>query len=68
MTDRINGVFVTLGDDIRIDDAEYLLNALRMVKGVIDVSPNVSDSMNHVAKIRAKTELTNAMLDALRDH
>ena len=68
MTDRINGVFVTLEDDIRIDDAEYLLNALRMVKGVIDVSPNVSDSMNHVAKIRAKTELTNAMLDALRDH
>lgn len=67
MTDRINGVFITLENDIRIDDAEPLLTALRMMKGVIDVSPNVSDSMDHVAKIRAKTELTNAMLDAIRN-
>ena len=68
MTDRINGVFVTLEENIRIDEIEHLMNALRMVKGVIDVSPNVVDSMDHVAKIRAKTELTNKLLDALRDN
>lgn len=67
MTDRINGVFVTLKDDIRIDDAEHLMNALRMVKGVADVSPNISDPNVHIAKVTAKMELERKILKVLRE-
>jgi len=68
MTDRINGVFVTLDKDIRIDDAEHLLNAIRMVKGVADVSPNISDPNVHVARVTAKIEITNKLFEVLREY
>jgi hypothetical protein len=67
MTDRINGVFVTLEDDIRIDDAEHLLNAIRMVKGVVDVTPNVTDFNDHMAKVTAKIELGDKIMKVLRE-
>jgi len=67
MTDRINGVFVTLETDIRIDDAEYLLNAIRMIRGVIDVTPNVSHPESHMAKVTAKMELEKKILKVLRE-
>lgn len=34
---------VILKDDIRDDDAKGILNALKHIKGVISVTPNVSD-------------------------
>ncbi len=67
MTDRINGVFVTLDRDIRIDDAEHLLNAIRMIKGVIDVTPNVTDFNDHMAKTTARIDLENKLLKVLRE-
>lgn len=42
MTDRHKGYVVTLADDIREDDAEAVVNALRMVRGVIGVEPVVA--------------------------
>lgn len=39
MTTRYAAFLVTLTDDIREDDAEWTLNALRMVRGVASVSP-----------------------------
>jgi hypothetical protein len=68
MTDRINGVFVTLEKDTRIDDAEYLLNAIRMIKGVGDVSVNVVDFDSHMAKTQAKTELVSKIYEAIREY
>jgi hypothetical protein len=34
MTDRYNSLTVVLDRDIREDDAEHILNAIRMIKGV----------------------------------
>lgn len=39
MTDRHSGYLVALENDLREDDAEGILNALRMVKGVVSVQP-----------------------------
>lgn len=52
MTDRHSGYIVTLAEDIREDDAEYILNALRMVKGVASVKPLVGGWEVHVASER----------------
>lgn len=57
MTDRYNGFYVTLEEDTRADDAEALMNAIKMLRGVIDVRPNVVNVTDHTASLRAKFEL-----------
>ena len=42
MTDRHAGYLVTLDEDLRSDDAEEILTALRMVKGVLAVEPIIA--------------------------
>jgi hypothetical protein len=66
MTDRVNGFFVTLDEDMRIDDAEAIMNAIRMVRRVVDVSPNVADPSDWVAQTRVRLELTKKMLELIR--
>ena len=41
MTDRLKGCTVVFDRDIRVDDAEHLLDAIRMLRGVIDVTPEI---------------------------
>ena len=67
MTDRYNALTVVLDRDMREDDAEHLINAIRMLRGVLSVNPNVSDLQDHVAIMRVKRELTQKLYDALKD-
>lgn len=57
MTDRFSTLTVVLDRDIREDDAEFIINAIRMIKGVADVSGNVSDLSEYLAMTRLKKEL-----------
>ena len=61
MTDRHAGYIVTLADDIRADDAEAIVNALRMVKGVLSVEPVVSDASLHIAERRRDVQWREAL-------
>ena len=68
MTDRIKGFTVALDNDIRIDDVEFIMNAIKMVKGVNNVEPLVSDSSDFIARSRYKSEVQTKifkMLDEL---
>jgi hypothetical protein len=56
MTDRIKGFVVTLDKDIRIDDVQPIMDAIKMIKGVIDVSPSVADSDDHMNRERVAHE------------
>lgn len=68
MTDRINSITITLDHDIRIDDArDGIIQALYQLKGVIDATPNVADTRDHVAYIRARTDIESRLYEALRD-
>lgn len=53
MTDRYNGLVVVLEQDIRDDDAEHIINAIKMLRGVLSVAGNVSDMASHIAQERA---------------
>jgi hypothetical protein len=53
MTDRHAGYLVTLADDIREDDAEAILTALRMVRGVQSVEPVLASIDQQIAQSRA---------------
>ena len=67
MTDRHSGYIVVLGSDLREDDAEYIINAIRMIKGVVSVQPIVADANMHIATERAKYELITKMNMLLRE-
>lgn len=67
MTDRINSFIVTLDSDMRDDDAESILNAIRCIRRVIDVSPVVSEHSDHIAHIRVRRELLDKVWDLIKD-
>ncbi|MEV0830859.1 MULTISPECIES: hypothetical protein [Streptosporangiaceae] len=66
MTDRHAGYIVTLAEDVREDDAEAILSALRMVKGVLSVEPIVASPHDlHIATQRVRQEWRGKILDLL---
>jgi hypothetical protein len=64
MTDRLKGVLVTFDGDIRDDDAEALVNAIRCMRRVSDVSPILTDYEDHMARARVRDELWQKVRDA----
>lgn len=68
VTDRHAGYIVVLAEDIREDDAEEsILIALRMVKGVISVTPVISDHTQAVARERRDDKWRDALRDLARN-
>ena len=67
MTDRINGLFVTLENATRDDDVQGLVDAIRQLRNVADVSLNVQNFDAHIAKTTARMDLTKALSAAIND-
>lgn len=67
MTDRVNGFLVTLEHDIRVDDAQPLMDAILQLRGVISVTPNVSDIEAHLAQERVRLELRKKLWEVLEE-
>jgi hypothetical protein len=65
VTDRYKGFVVTLGQDIREDDAESIINAMRMIKGVVKVSPVEADLVDQIARARIEDEVRSAIDNSL---
>lgn len=57
MTDRVNRLYVALERDIREDDVEALVDAIRMMRGVMGVETHVTDEADWVADERARREV-----------
>lgn len=68
MTDRTNSLIVVLEQDLHTDDAESIINALKMVKGVLSVEANISNITDHIAKTRAKYELLDKLSNIIKDY
>lgn len=62
MTDRVNGLIVTLESDLRDDEADALVALIRQIRGVCHVEKSVADPESHMAKERAKHELRMSIL------
>lgn len=61
MTDRYAGYVVTLGEDIREDDAESIETALLMVRGVVAVEPIVADYEKACAEARVRHDIAKRL-------
>ena len=66
MSDRIKGLTVTLRDNLRDDDAQPIIEAIRLLKGVVDVTPHVADANHHMAVSLAKAQLSAKLWEALK--
>jgi hypothetical protein len=57
MTTRLKGLLVTFEPDVREDDAECIINAIRLLKRVIAVKPIPNDIEQSIAVDRVRHEL-----------
>lgn len=62
MTTRHSAYIVTLADDIREDSDQHIINALRMVKGVIAVTPVEATHELVIAQQRVDREWKDRLL------
>ena len=65
MSNRLDGFTVVLADDMREDDAEPLIAAIRQLRGVASVTGRVVDFADHVARERARREVADGILNVL---
>jgi hypothetical protein len=65
MTNSISAITVVLEKNMREDDAAPLMSAISQLRGVLSVSGNVSDIMEHVAQLRARRELLDKLIGTL---
>ena len=65
MTDRLKGVVVTFETDLRTDDAEAIIEAIKMLRGVEAVAPSVADISDHMNRMRVRQELGRALWKVL---
>lgn len=67
MSNRIMSLTVVLKENYRDDDAQFTIDAIKMIKGVEQVVPHVEDHALHIAEMRAKQKLTEKLWKALED-
>ncbi|MEK6829015.1 MAG: hypothetical protein AABY15_02730 [Nanoarchaeota archaeon] len=68
MTDRVKGFTVTLEKDIRIDDVEVIMNAIRMIRGIADVQPSIAGHDDLMNQMRIKSELREKFLQFYKEN
>ena len=66
MSDRTVCLTVVLDKEIRTDDAESTLAAIAMIRGVVSVTANVTNTMDHVAYARARHDIEARLYKALQ--
>ncbi len=57
MTDRVNALLVVLEANVRDDDIEPLVEAIRQMRNVQSVELNVADADAYIAESRAKIQI-----------
>ncbi len=67
MTDCHSSYIVVLEHDVREDDAEQTLSALRQIRGVLTVEPVVASGELMVAESRAMYAMRRKLFDFIKD-
>jgi len=67
MTNRYYALTVVLDKDMRSDDAESIINAIKMIKHVLKVKGNIANPDIWMAQVRAKQELVQKLFKVLHD-
>lgn len=62
MTDRIKGCVVVFEEDLRVDDAEALLGAIRQLRGVAALSTASVSADDYINRTRIRQEVEAQVL------
>ncbi len=66
MTDRFNSITVLFEKDIRKDDAQHIIDAIKMIRGVLSIKANIYDVNSCLAEERARMELRMKLHELLK--
>ncbi len=65
MTQRVKGFVVSLDNDMREDDVEHIVNAIKMIKGVSGVK-NVDSGIDDIInRMNIKREMSEKIFETL---
>jgi hypothetical protein len=67
MSDRIKGLTVTLKANMRDDDAQPIIDAIKMLRGVLSVDAHVEDMDHYLAKSQLKSEYLPKLIEIFMD-
>ena len=67
MTDRYNSLVVSLERDIREDDAEIIINAIKAIRGVNGVEGNIVDPDSFTAQMRINEKVTEKLYSLIKE-
>jgi hypothetical protein len=65
MTEKLQGLYVCFEKDIREDDAEALIEAIKCLRGVLAVAPLMPDPDSWIARERVENELRQKLMTIL---
>ena len=68
MTDRVKGFTVTLSKEIRTDDFEWIMNAVKMIKGVESVEPVINDGSEYITLMKRDAEIRDKLHTFIKDN
>jgi len=67
MTERVKGLWVAFEKDIREDDVQPLIAAIRQFRGVADVTTNIASHEDWLNRTQIQLEIRRKLFDALLD-
>lgn len=67
MTDRFNALTVSLDRDIREDDAEVIINAIKAIRGVNGVTGNIVDTDSYSAQQRVNSLVADKLISLIQE-
>lgn len=65
MTNRIHALTVVLEENVREDDAQEIINAIGMIRRVLEVKAHVTDVAQYTSDVRARHELGMKLADVI---
>ena len=57
MSDRLNSLTVVLEKEMKTEDAELIINAIKMIRGVANIIPGKATSEGQIAREMARLDL-----------
>lgn len=67
MTDRHIAYTVTLEEPVRSDDAQRIIDAIKMVKGVAEVIPVVADAQAYWSRSSARRDILEKVWKLIKE-
>jgi hypothetical protein len=66
MSDTYSSLFVILSEDVSEEEAQRITEAIKMIKGVLDVKANPRDAVaESIASTRIRADLANKLFNVI---